>query len=144
VVLSDVPPGEDGRIDRFDSGLFLYMESRGGEITTADLLNMWPGELELEFGDPLQDGALHQTGIEIGYRSARGSLIHGHRRLEGVFAELSFRCLDSDLERAGLWFRTVPEGPVNSPMRWVSALLGGPADLSAVEEFTAALDPCGV
>jgi hypothetical protein len=28
-------------------------------------------------------------------------------------------------------------------MRWVTALLGGPADISAVEQFTGTLDPCG-
>jgi hypothetical protein len=104
---------------------------------------MWPGELELEPGDRLQEDTVHHTGVEIGYRSARGSLIHGHRRLDGVFAEMSFRCLDSEMERAGLWFKTAPESQVISPMRWVTALLGGPADISAVEQFTGTLDPCG-
>ncbi|MBD3868187.1 MAG: hypothetical protein IFK94_08675 [Acidobacteria bacterium] len=143
VVLSDAPPGENGRIDRFDSGLFLYMESRGKEITLVDLLNMWPGELGLEPGDRLQDGTIHHSGVEIGYRSARGSLIHGHRRLDGVFAELSFQCVEGGRQRAGMWFKTAPVRTAISPMPWVTALLGGPADLSAVERFTGAMDPCG-
>jgi len=143
VVLSDAPPGVDGRIDRFDSGLFLYMESRGGQITLEDLLNIWPGDLGLEPGDRLQHGAFRHAGVDIGYRSARGSLIHGHRRLEGVFAELTFHCEDDGRKRTGLWFQTVPLEPVLGPMPFVTSLLGGPADRSAVERFTVSMDPCG-
>jgi len=142
VVLSDAPPGEDGRIDRFDSGLFLYMESRGGEITLDDLLNMWPGELGLERGDRLQAGTIRHPGVEIVCRSARGSLIHGHRRLDGVFAELSFHCVDGGRKRAALWFKTAPVRPTVAPMPWVTSLLGGPTDLSAVERFTGSMDLC--
>ena len=143
VVLSDAPPGEDGRIDRFDSGLFLFMESRGGEIAVEDLLNLWPGELELREGDRLQDGTIRHRGVEIGYRSARGSLIHGRRRLDGVLAQLSFRCADGGRRRAGLWFKTVPAGSDVGPMSWITTLVGGPADVTAVERFTAVMDLCG-
>jgi hypothetical protein len=143
VVLSDAPPGEDGRIDRFDSGLFLYMESRGGRITLDDLLNIWPGDMGLEPGDRFRHGAFRHAGVDIGYRSARGSLIHGHRRLEGVFAELSFRCEDEGRQRAGIWFQAVPVESALGPMPFVSSLLGGPADRSAVERFTGSMDPCG-
>ena len=142
VVLSDSPPGDDGRIDRFESGLFLYMESRGGEITLEDLLDTWPGELDLETGDRLQDGNIRHAGVDIGYRSARGSLIYGRRRLDGVYAVLSFRCVDGGRERAGLWFKTAPVRSEVGPMPFVTALLGGPADLSAVERFTGCMDPC--
>ncbi len=143
VVLSDSPPDQEGRIDHFESSLFLYMESRGREITLEDLLNIWPGDLGLEPGDRLQDGTIRHFGVEIGYRSARGSLIHGRRRLDGVFAQLSFHCVDGGWERAAIWFQTAPAGPAIGPAPFVTALLGGPADLSAVEQFTAFMDPCG-
>jgi hypothetical protein len=142
VVLSDSPPGDDGRIDRFETGLFLYLESRGEEITPDDLLNIWPGDLGLEPGDRLRKGTIRHTGVEIDYTSARGILINGHRRHHGVFAELSFRCAAGGRKRAAIWFQTVPVGSPVNPMPSFTALLGGPADPSAVRRFTASMDLC--
>ncbi len=142
VVLSDSPPGVDGRIDRFETGLFLYLESRGGEITLDDLLNIWPGDLGLEPGDRLRKGTIRQRDVEIDYTSARGVLINGHHRLHGVFAELSFRCVAVGRKRAAIWFHTVPAGSPVNPMPSFAALLGGPADPSAVRRFTASMDLC--
>ena len=141
-VLSDASPGDDGRIDRFETGLFLYLESRGAEITLDDLLNIWPGDLELEAGNRLLQHAIRRNGIEIDHVSTMATLIHGHRRLEGVYSEISFRCGVDGRKRAAVWFQTVPAGSTVHQLSTFTSLLGGPADPSAVERFTADMDPC--
>jgi len=138
VVLTDVPPGADGRIDRFENRLFIYLETRtsapaGSAATEIEtLLDVWPGRLKLELQETLSGGWERARGTlrfptwQATYRLGRGIVSLGPGKLEGAFTLVSLECTGDDRQRTALWFDTRSGDP------------------ESLKRFLNRMEPCGL
>jgi hypothetical protein len=163
-VLSDQPPDESGNVPSFRERGFIYVKTlRIGE-QEQELRDFFEGKIEdpealrqfsidLDIEEMLGRGVFEEGDRTLRWAAYRGEIAadqpgdglgdggsRGRQSQDGLNAMVLIECPDDERLRFGIWFGPDPDPAAKdgSP-----ALLGTPADATAIQSFMRHFDVCG-